>query len=140
VTDDRSITVLAHGLGGSADLPIPHTYALIGAAWALTVTFAVVALAWKQPRFDPARPGRPLPRWVDTVVDAPVTRATVAGAALLFTGWVTMAAGWGPQDAENPLATTSPGCTCCSVGKVNECGHSSSSTYRRTSARAARWP
>ncbi len=41
---DRSVAVLAHGLGGSTDLPIPYTYALIGAAWALTFTFAVVAL------------------------------------------------------------------------------------------------
>ena len=37
---DRSAAVLAHGLGGSTDLPIPFTYALIGAAWALTFTFA----------------------------------------------------------------------------------------------------
>lgn len=47
MTGDRTTTVLAHGLGGSADLPIPYTYALIGAAWALTFTFAVVALAWR---------------------------------------------------------------------------------------------
>jgi hypothetical protein len=95
--------VLAHGLGGSADLPIPYTYALIGAAWALTFTFAVVALAWRRPRFDAARPGRALPEWVTTFVDAPATRWAVAVAALLFTGWVTMGAVWGPQDADNPL-------------------------------------
>ena len=55
---DRPVAVLAHGLGGSTDLPIPYTYALIGAAWALTFTFAVVAFAWRQPRFDPDKPGR----------------------------------------------------------------------------------
>jgi hypothetical protein len=54
VITDRSAAILAHGLGGSTDLPIPFTYALIGAAWALTFTFAVVALAW--PRFDPDKP------------------------------------------------------------------------------------
>ncbi|CQD02519.1 hypothetical protein BN970_00168 [Mycolicibacterium conceptionense] len=43
-----STALLAHGLGGSTDLPIPYTYALIGAAWTLTFTFAVVALAWRQ--------------------------------------------------------------------------------------------
>ena len=53
---DRSAAILAHGLGGSTDLPIPFTYALIGAAWALTFTFAVVALAWRRPRFDPDKP------------------------------------------------------------------------------------
>lgn len=95
--------VLAHGLGGSADLPIPFTYALIGAAWALTFTFAVVALAWRKPRFDPARPGRPLPRWVTRTVDAPATRWVLATAALLLTAWVAVAAFFGPQNAENPL-------------------------------------
>jgi hypothetical protein len=103
VITDRSAAVLAHGLGGSTDLPIPFTYALIGAAWALTFTFAVVALAWRRPRFDPDKPGRPLPRWVTTSVDAPATRWAVAIAALLFGVWVAIAAVFGPQDAHNPL-------------------------------------
>jgi hypothetical protein len=98
-----SAQLLAHGLGGSTDLPIPVTYALIGAAWALTFTFAVVALAWRTPRFDPDRPGRPLPRWVTTVVDAPATRWVLAVASLVLTGWVAMAAFWGPQTSDNAL-------------------------------------
>ena len=48
-------TLLAHGVGGSTDLPIPLAYALIGGVWALIVTFAVVAVAWRTPRFDPAK-------------------------------------------------------------------------------------
>jgi hypothetical protein len=103
VTTVRSAAVLAHGLGGSTDLPVPLSFALIGAAWALTFTFAVVALAWRRPRFDPDKPGRPLPRWVTTVIDAPVTRWVVAIAALLFAVWVAIAALFGPQDARNPL-------------------------------------
>ncbi|EUA41473.1 hypothetical protein I552_0002 [Mycobacterium xenopi 3993] len=54
--------VLAHGLGGSSDLPVPYAYAVVGAAWALTFTFALVAFAWRRPRFDPFAPGRPLPQ------------------------------------------------------------------------------
>jgi hypothetical protein len=103
VISDRSTTVLAHGLGGSTDLPIPLNYALIGAAWALTFTFAVVALAWRRPRFDPGKPGRALPRWVTTLVDAQATRWAVATVALLFAVWVAIAAFFGPQDADNPL-------------------------------------
>ncbi|MGE2837173.1 hypothetical protein [Mycobacterium sp. SMC-4] len=98
-----SAQLLAHGLGGSTDLPIPFTYALIGAAWALTFTFAVVALAWRTPRFDPAKPGRALPGGVTTVVDAPVTRWAIALLTLAFTGWVAMAAFFGPQNADNAL-------------------------------------
>jgi hypothetical protein len=103
VSTDRSTAVLAHGLGGSTDLPIPLSFALIGAAWALTFTFAVVALAWRRPRFDPDRPGRALPNWVTTVVDARATRWTVAIAALLLTVWVAIAGWLGPQDGDNPL-------------------------------------
>ncbi len=77
--------------------------ALIGAAWALTFTFAVVALAWRRPRFDPDKPGHVLPQWVTTLIDAPATRWTVAIAALLFAVWVAIAAFLGPQDAHNPL-------------------------------------
>ncbi|MBJ7339808.1 hypothetical protein [Mycolicibacterium sp.] len=95
--------ILAHGLGGSNDLPIPYTYALIGAAWALTFTFAVVVLAWKKPRFDATKPGRPLPRWVTTMTDAPATRWTLALAGLLVAVWVTIVAVLGPQDGGNPL-------------------------------------
>ncbi len=97
------MTLLAHGLGGSADLPIPLTYALIGAAWALTFTFAVVALAWREPRFDPATPGRPLPRRVTSLVDSPVTRRAVGLLGLAFAAWVAAAAIWGPQNSSNAL-------------------------------------
>ena len=51
----------AHGVGGSTDLPIPFLYAMVGASWALTISFAVLALAWREPRFD-AEPGPEDPR------------------------------------------------------------------------------
>lgn len=100
---EPTVSVLAHGLGGSTDLPIPYTYALVGAAWALTFTFAVVALAWKKPKFDPANSVRPLPRWVTTIVDTPATRWALALAGLVFAAWVGVAAVFGPQNNQNPL-------------------------------------
>lgn len=96
-------SVLAHGLGGATDLPIPLSYALIGAACALTFTFVVVALAWRKPRFDADKPGRPLPQWFTDIVDAPATRWTVGIVGLLFAAWVAVAAVFGPQDSDNPL-------------------------------------
>lgn len=97
-----STAVLAHGLGGSTDLPIPYTYALIGAAWTLTFTFAVVALAWRRPRFDPDKPGVALPPWVTAVVDSATTRWIVGLLALAATGWVAYTAFDRPPNA-NPL-------------------------------------
>jgi hypothetical protein len=95
--------VLAHGLGGSGDLPVPYMYAMVGAAWALTFTFALVAFAWRRPRFDPGKPGHPLPAAVTTLVDARVTRWTAAAVALVFAVWVMLAGVWGPQSESNAL-------------------------------------
>ena len=103
MTSGVSAQVLAHGVGGSTDLPVPLSFALIGAAWALTVTFAVVALAWKTPRFDPDKPGRDLPMWVTRAVDSPVLRWTASLAAYLFAVWVAVAAVFGPSGSDNAL-------------------------------------
>ncbi|MFN8087608.1 MAG: hypothetical protein U0R81_01275 [Mycobacterium sp.] len=96
-------TVLAHGVGGSTDLPIPLTYALIGGVWALILTFAVVAVAWRTPKFDPAKPGHALPRWVTGIVDSAAVRTVLAAVALAATIWIGIAAIWGPQNADNAL-------------------------------------
>lgn len=103
MTSEANVTVLAHGVGGSTDLPVPLSFALIGAAWALTVTFAVVALAWKTPRFNPDNPGRDLPMWVTRAVDSPVTRWIASLAGLLFALWVAIAAVFGPSGSDNAL-------------------------------------
>jgi hypothetical protein len=95
--------LLAHGLGGSSDLPVPYAYAMVGAAWALTFTFALVAFAWRRPRFDPDAPGHPLPAMLTTLVDARATRRTLAGVGLAFAVWVVLAGLWGPQTQANGL-------------------------------------
>ncbi len=103
---DSTETVLAHGVGGSTDLPVPLTYALVGGVWALILTFAVVAVAWRTPKFDPAKPGRALPGWVTGMVDSRVVRAALAAVAMLITIWVGVAAVWGPQNSDNALPGT----------------------------------
>jgi cation transporter-like permease len=103
VTADRATVLLAHGLGGSTDLPVPYAYAMVGAAWALTFTFALVAFAWRRPRFDPDKPGHPLPTALTTLVDARATRWTAAAVALAFAAWVVLAGLWGPQTQANGL-------------------------------------
>jgi hypothetical protein len=103
LTAAADAAVLAHGLGGSTDLPIPYGYAVIGAAWALTFTFVVIAFAWRRPRFDPHKPGHALPTALTRVVDSPITRATAALAALFFTVWIVLAGIFGPQSDRNAL-------------------------------------
>jgi hypothetical protein len=95
--------ILAHGLGGSGDLPVPYAYAMVGAAWALTFTFALVAFAWRRPRFDPLKPGHALPAGLTRLLDARATRWTAAGVALLFAAWAVLAGVWGPESQQNAL-------------------------------------
>jgi hypothetical protein len=64
---------------------------MVGASWALTISFAVLALAWKEPRFtaepelDEPRPRR---RWL-------------AALGALITAWFLVALYAGPDDASN---------------------------------------
>lgn len=81
----------AHGVGGSTDLPIPFIYAMVGASWALTISFAVLALAWKEPRLQSA----------SAVTAPPRRRPWLAVVGLLLTAWVLVALFGGPDDASN---------------------------------------
>jgi hypothetical protein len=44
--------VLAHGIGGKADVPISDTLALIAAAIVLVVSFVILALFWPRPKLE----------------------------------------------------------------------------------------
>ncbi|SNT07602.1 hypothetical protein [Rhodococcoides kyotonense] len=94
---------LAHGLGGSTDLPLPVTFVLIGGAWALSISFAVLIFAWRTPRLDPAHRWATVPASVTRVVDARATRAVVRILAIAFTAFVAWIAVRGPDDATNAL-------------------------------------
>lgn len=94
--------VLAHGVGGAQDLPIPAAFAIAGAAAALAVSFIVLALAWRNPRYDAATSGRPAPAWLARLVDAPAFSWTLRVLALVFTGYVVWAALFGPDLLINP--------------------------------------
>jgi hypothetical protein len=72
-----------HGMGEAAELPVPMMYAVIGASWALTLSFVVVAWAWREPRFgdEAARDEPPRRPWL-AVVGLALT-ATVLGVLYL---------------------------------------------------------
>jgi hypothetical protein len=83
--------IQTHGLGGSTDLPIPFLYAMVGASWALTISFAVLALAWKEPRFAEE----------PVAGEVPPRREWLAVVGLVLAGWVLGALWAGPSDAGN---------------------------------------
>ncbi|EFQ82512.1 hypothetical protein HMPREF0063_11721 [Aeromicrobium marinum DSM 15272] len=80
-----------HGLGGATDLPIPFTAAVIGASWALAISFGVLALAWKRPLLQSDLPA----------AEPPPRRRWSAALGLVLTGWLLLALYAGPADASN---------------------------------------
>jgi hypothetical protein len=99
-------TVLAHGVGSREDLPIPFSFALIGAAFAVLASFLVLLLLWREPRLDPVGAGRPLPAGVQRVLDSSLTRSALRALGLLATSYVVLAMVFGHDDALNPTAAT----------------------------------
>jgi hypothetical protein len=44
------VSVLAHGIGGRADLPVPLTLAVYAAGLTVVVSFLALVLLWRRPR------------------------------------------------------------------------------------------
>ena len=94
-----------HGLGGAKDLPIPLGLAVAGGIASLVVSFCVLALAWRTPRYQQPS-GRPAPRWLAGIVDDHRFQWTVRIVGLLFFGYLTWALIWGPDLTNNPALGT----------------------------------
>ena len=63
----------AHGVGSRQDLPLPFTAVVIGAAFALVVSFVALGVLWHEPRLG-RDDGIPLPRWAAALLDSRVLR------------------------------------------------------------------
>jgi hypothetical protein len=93
----------AHGLGGASDLPIPGAFAIAAGCAALTLSFVILLVAWRRPRFDDPWSGRRVPASLAHLIDSPAFRAAVRGVGLLFTGFVAWAAIAGQDLLTNPV-------------------------------------
>ena len=98
--------ILAHGIGGRSDLPIPLWMALTGATAALLISFLVLGALWRNPRFKGADAGIPLPMVLQQVIDSNITLWILRAMGLVLlaaTLWITAA---GPNDSSlNPVPT-----------------------------------
>lgn len=94
--------VFTHGIGGAQDLPIPAEYAIAGACAALAVSFIVLALAWRSPRFDTATSGRAVPSWLASTVDRRALGIALRTLGLAFFLYIVWAAVSGPDLLINP--------------------------------------
>ena len=94
---------LAHGIGGAKDLPIPPELAIIGAVAALTVSFTVLAIAWRTPRYDESTTGRPAPPWLSRIVDSTAFRIALRVLGMLIFLYTAGAAVFGRDLLTNPV-------------------------------------
>jgi hypothetical protein len=91
-----------HGLGGAKDLPIPLPLAVAAATAALVISFCVLALAWRTPRYQDAGRGRPVPSALARLFDGPAFEWTLRVLGLLFFAYVSWALIRGPDLVNNP--------------------------------------
>jgi len=92
-----------HGLGGAQDLPISRELAILGAAAAVAVSFVVLALAWRTPRYDAATSGRPAPAWLSSFVDSTWWRGLLRLVGLLALVYLIVVAVLGKDLLINPI-------------------------------------
>jgi hypothetical protein len=92
-----------HGIGGAKDLPLPPELAIAGAVAALAVSFGVLALAWRTPRYDDLERGRLLPRSLSDLTASAGWRVWWRVVGLAFFGFGAFAAVFGQDLLTNPI-------------------------------------
>jgi hypothetical protein len=95
-----------HGIGGAKDLPIPVELAVAGGTAALVISFCVLALAWRTPRYQDPGPGRPAPAALARLVDRSWFQWALRILGLVAAAYVTWALIWGPDLVVNPALGT----------------------------------
>ena len=96
--------ILAHGLGGRTDLPLPRWMVLYGGAAILVVSFAALRFLWPRPRWEGDPPGR-----VVADLRSPTFRVLGAAARALGLGLLLLVlatAAVGENDPAENLAPT----------------------------------
>lgn len=61
-------SIIAHGVGGRSDLPLPLLGVSIGAGLAVALSFAIMGIIWMKPRLDRLSEGVLIPAGVDSAL------------------------------------------------------------------------
>jgi hypothetical protein len=94
--------LLAHGVGGRSDLPLPAWLFAYGAGFAVLISFVALGILWPRPRLAAAAAGRELASRVQSV-RRPATWALRAIGLFVF-GVVLGAALWGAEDGASNIS------------------------------------
>jgi hypothetical protein len=98
--------LLAHGIGGVSDLPVPQWLFYYGGAVVLVVSFLALAALWRRPRLEHAGPGRPLPGRISRIVLSSPVRIALAALSLSLLVLVGLAGLLGEQSPTENIAPT----------------------------------
>jgi hypothetical protein len=91
--------LLAHGIGGIRDLPVPRYVFFYGAAGVLVISFAALAFLWRKPVLAARADGRPLPRGLQDVLLSTALRVLAGAASLFVLGFLWLGALIGKNDS-----------------------------------------
>jgi hypothetical protein len=94
--------VLAHGVGGRSDLPVPVWLFAYGAAFALLISFLALRILWPRPRLSAASMGVALPALVQTA--RPLLTIVLRAASLVFFALTVAAAVFGSPEGGSNVA------------------------------------
>lgn len=98
--------ILAHGIGGRSDLPVPLWLAVYGGAFAVLISFFALGIFWTRPKLTGSAAGRPLPPVLRRPAESRLTRWVLRTIGLVLFG-VTLAAAWfGPANPSDNIAPT----------------------------------
>jgi hypothetical protein len=76
------LSILAHGIGGVRDLPVPESFFFSTAAIVLVVSFVLLGALWRRAQLERRGRGSVLGRAFQGVLGAPVLRALVQAASV----------------------------------------------------------
>ena len=98
--------LLAHGIAGVRDLPVPEWLFLYGAAIVLVVSFVALGILWRRPLLERHAGGRPLPPSAQRILLSPAVRALLGGTSFLLLVLVGAACFFGAGSSALNIAPT----------------------------------
>jgi hypothetical protein len=98
--------VLAHGIGGVRDLPVPLWLFFYGAGVVLVVSFVALGALWRRPLLEGRDAGRPLSPRAQRILLSPVLRVLLGAISVGLLGVVLWAAAFGEDSVAVNLAPT----------------------------------
>jgi hypothetical protein len=100
------VTLLAHGIGGVRDLPVPTWLFYWGGGVVLIVSFLALGVLWRRPQLAAAARGRPLPVGLERLLESSVLRVTLGAVSVGLLVLVFLAALLGEPSSATNLAPT----------------------------------